>query len=185
MKIDKILSGLRQTQDTTKEASAAAVSPAKSAATADAPRGALVDALNDALSTSKVAHETSNPVSDVMKIAEEMAGIEKDVRIKEAQVMGAAFADAFVARLGVWQAKAAELNQSAEFGKVASADAGLLAQAQHMGYAQTKEALEEQAKLAYNQGYNDTVSAIHQAASDEFLKGAAVMGHVLDLVRQG
>lgn len=184
MKIDKILSGLRQTQDTTKEASAAPAVSAKPAVSADSPRGSLVDALNDALSTSKVANETANPVSDVMKIAEEMAGLEQDVRVKEAQVMGAAFADAFVARLGVWQSKAAELNQS-EFGKVASADAGLLAQAQHMGYAQTKEALEEQAKLAYNQGYDDTVNAIHKVASEEFLKGAAVMGHVLDIVRQG
>lgn len=182
MKIDKILSGLRQTQDTTKEASAAPVPAVKAAA--DSPRDALVGALNDALTTDKVASEKSSPVADVMKIAEEMAGVEHDARVKEAQVMGAAFADAFVARLGVWQSKAAELNQS-NFGKVASADAGMLAQAQHMGYAQTKEALEEQAKVAYNQGYNDTVNAIHDAASQEFLKGAAVMNLVLDAVRQG
>jgi hypothetical protein len=184
MKIDKILSGLRQTQDTTKEASAAPV-PAVKAAAADSPRDALVGALNDALTSDKVASEKSSPVSDVMKVAEEMAGIEHDARVKEAQVMGAAFADAFVARLGVWQSKAAELNQSAQFGKVASADAGMLAQAQHMGYSQTKEALEQQAKVAYEQGYNDTVNAIHEAASGEFLKGAAVMSLVLDAVRQG
>lgn len=183
MKIDKILSGLRQTQETTKEASAAPVPAVKAAA--DSPRDALVGALNDALTTDKVASEKSSPVADVMKVAEEMAGVEHDARVKEAQVMGAAFADAFVARLGVWQSKAAELNQSSQFGKVASADAGMLAQAQHMGYAQTKEALEEQAKVAYNQGYNDTVNAIHEAASGEFLKGAAVMNLVLDAVRQG
>lgn len=180
MKIDRILSGLRQTQDTTKEAS---VASAPKAPTHDSSRDALVGALNDALATDKVASEAASPVADVMKVAEELAGVEQDARIKEAQVMGAAFADAFVARLGVWQAKAAELNQ-AEPAKLA-ADSEMLAQAQHLGYAQTKEALEEQAKVAYAQGYNDTVGAIHQAASNEFLKGAAVMSYVLDAVRQG
>lgn len=176
MKIDKILSGLRQTQEVTKEASASPVAVNAPAAASDSPRSALVNALNDALSTEKVASEKSSPVADVMKVAEELASAEHDARIKEAQVMGAAFADAFVARLNVWQTKAAELNQT---------DPGLLSQAQHMGYAQTKEALEEQAKVAYNQGYNDTVQAIHGAATNEFMKGAAVMGLVLDAVSQG
>lgn len=192
MKIDKILSGIRQSQETTKEASEQAAPPASLDKTA-APRDALVGALNTALSTDKVASEKTSPVTDVMKVAEEMAGIEHEVRIKEAQVMGAALADAFVARLGKWQTKAAELNATAtpapvaapvpastSYGKVAAENPGLVNQAQQLGYDQTKAALEKQSDESYVQGFNDTVSKIHKTAAHEFLKGAAIMSHLLD-----
>jgi hypothetical protein len=190
MKIDKILSGIRQSQDTTKEASEHAASPAsKTASSSDA----LVGALNAALTAApavKTASEASSPVADVMKVAAEIAAVEQGAQVKQAQVMGAAFADAFVARLGVWQTKAAELNQSApaqaaaptNFAKVASENPGLIAQAQNMGYAETKEALEKEAEAQRVQGFNDTTAAIHKTASIEFLKGAAVMSNVLDAV---
>lgn len=202
MKIEKILSGLRQTQDTTKEASALASTPAPVAekTAGDTPRDALVGAMNAALAAApavvKTAGEKSNPVADVMKVAEELAATEQEANIKHAQVMGAAFADAFVARLGRWETKAAELNAQAPnapatpaagstFAKVAQENPGLIAQAQGLGYQQTKAALEKQANDAYVAGFNDTVELIHKTASVEFIKGAQVMSKVLDAALQG
>lgn len=201
MKIEKILSGLRQTQDTTKEASASASAPAslteKSAG--DTPRDALVGAMNAALAvapsaTEKIASEKSDPVNDVMKVAAELAATEQEANIKHAQVMGAAFADAFVARLGQWETKAAALNAQAPaapaaptstFAKVAQENPALITQAQTLGYQQTKAALDKQATDAYEAGFNDTVTLIHKTASVEFIKGAQVMGLVLDAATQG
>lgn len=195
MKIDKILSGIRQSQETSKEASdrstSASAPVTKVAETTTAPRDALVGALNEALSTQKMASDARSPVSDVMKVAEEMAGVEHDARVKEAQVMGAAFADAFVARLGQWQEKAASLNTqpvaaaTSTFDKLAYENPGLVAQASGLGYSQTKAALDKQADDAHAAGFNDTVVAIHKTASVEFLKGAAIMSNVLDAAIQG
>lgn len=198
MKIDKILSGIRQSQETTKEASENAVSSAttpKVASSSDALVGALNTALAASSPSAKTASEKTSPVADVMKVAEEIAAVEQDAQVKQAQVMGAAFADAFVARLGAWQTKAAELNQSAptqptpgqpaapsNFAKMASENPGLIAQAQTMGYTETKAALDKEAEAQRIQGFNDTTAAIHKTASIEFLKGAAVMSNVLDAV---
>ena len=193
MKIDKILSGIRQSQETTKEASENAVSSASAPKTASSS-DALVGALNTALAATapavKTAGEKTSPVTDVMKVAEEIAAVEQDAQVKQAQVMGAAFADAFVARLGVWQTKAAELNQNtapaapaaSNFAKMASENPGLIAQAKTMGYTETKAALDKEAEAQRIQGFNDTTAAIHKTASIEFLKGAAVMSNVLDAV---
>lgn len=198
MKIEKILSGLRQTQDTTKEASVAAA-PAAAPATkvaSESPRDSLLGAMNAALSAApssqKVANEKTSPVADVMKVAEELAASEQEANIKHAQVMGAAFADAFVARLNVWNVKAAELNAqapqppaAASYAKIAHEDPALVAQAQSLGYSQTKAALEKQAEDAYAAGFNDTVELIHKTASVEFIKGASVMSKVLDAALRG
>jgi hypothetical protein len=196
MQIDKILSGIRQSQETTKEASVV-TSTSTAGSEARAPRDALVSALNAALETPsiKTASEASSPVTDIMKVAEEMAGIEQEAQVKQAEVLGAAFADSFVARLGAWQEKAAQLNaqsgqpvqyqeyaQAAGYGKFAAENPGLMGQAQNIGYTETKAALEKQANDAYVEGFNDTVDAIHKTASEEFLKGAAIMSNVLDAV---
>jgi len=192
MKIDKILSGIRQSQEATKEASDATVASAAPATKTAAPRDGLVGALSDALAAApatKTASAKTSPVDDVMKVAADMAATEQDAQVKQAQVMGAAFADAFVARLGQWQTKAAELNAQApavpagtNYAKLAAENPGMVAQAQNMGYAETKAALEKQAADEQVRGYNDTVEAIYKTASFEFLKGAAVMSDVLDAV---
>ena len=199
MKIDTILSGIRQSQETTKEASENAVPSTSASPKTAASSDALVGALNAALATNppatKTASEKTSPVNDVMKVAEEMAAVEQDAQVKQAQVMGTAFADAFVARLGQWQTKAAELNAGApapasapaqaaptNFAKMASENPGLITQAQNLGYAETKAALDKEAEAQQVQGFNDTVATIHKTASIEFLKGAAVMSHVLDAV---
>ncbi len=194
MKIDSVLAGIRQSQniasaDGTKTASASPGAPNAAPEAHAAPREALMSALNGALSTEKVANDKANPVSDVMKIANDLAGVEQDARVKEAQVMGAAFADAFVARLGAWQKTAGELvqqggsqNAAQPYAKLAQENPGLLQQAQGLGYADTRAQLEKQAQDAHAQGFNDTVQLIAKTASDEFIKGAAMMNNVLTAV---
>lgn len=195
MKIDSILSGIRQSQETAKTASENAAAPSQASAKVAASSNGLMDALNTALNAApasvKTAGVASTPVNDVMKVAEEIAATEQDAQVKQAQVMGAAFADAFVARLGAWQSKAAELNTQMpsdalagmpSYGKFASENSGLVSQSQRVGYAQTQQALEKQANDAYVDGFNDTTTAIHKTASIEFLKGAAMMRNVLAAV---
>lgn len=192
MKIEKILAGIRESQSAEKTASEKPASAPVSEKTA-APRAQLVSALNDALNASgneKVASE-GNPVSDVMKIASEVAATEKEAAIKEAQLLGAAFADAAVARLAEWNKTAAALPQApaqttapAAFGKFASENPELVKQAHQMGYEQARAELEKRANDVYVQGYNDTVTKIHKTAAFEFYKAAAVTSQILDATAQ-
>ena len=112
MKIDRILAGIRESQSAEKQASETPAAPVadKTAAT----HSALVSALNDALApNTKVASENAtpaaSPVDDVMQVAAEMAGAEKEAAIKEAQLLGAAFADSAIARIAGWNKTAAQM----------------------------------------------------------------------------
>jgi hypothetical protein len=190
MKIDRILAGIRESQAAEKQASEVPAAPVaeKTAST----HSALVSALNEALAPSvKVAAEapTASPVNDVMKVAQEIAGAEKEAALKEAQMLGAAFADAAVARLGDWSKVASQMTAGAsavqavpgnsDFGKFASANPELVKQAAQLGYEKAKADLEKQAEDSYIQGYNDTVETIHKTASLEFLKAAAVTAQII------
>ena len=192
MKIDRILAGIRESQSAEKQAGETPAAPVaeKTAST----HLALVSALNEALTPGeKVASETpaSSPVNDVMKVAQEMAGAEKEAAVKEAQILGAAFADAAVARLGDWSktaasmvsaapAQAVPVSASADFNKFAQANPELVKQAAQLGYEKAKQDLEKQAEDSYVQGYNDTVETIHKTAALEFLKAAAVTAQIIE-----
>jgi len=192
MKIDRILAGIRESQAAEKTAGEAPVAAPVAEKTASTHL-ALVSALNEALvpAKEKVAAEApASPVNDVMKIAEEIAGSEKEAAVKEAQILGAAFADAAVARLGDWSkvasqmvaaapAQAAPLH-AADFSKFANANPELVKQAAQLGYEKAKADLEKQAEDSYVQGYNDTVETIHKTASLEFLKAAAVTAQIIE-----
>ena len=191
MKIDRILAGIRESQAAEKQASetpAAAVAE-KTAST----HSALVTALNEALAPKeKVASEakpSASPVDDVMKVAQELAGAEKEAALKEAQILGAAFADAAVARMSEWNktaqqmvaaAPSAPVVASADFNKFAQQNPELVQQAAKLGYEQAKVDLEKQAEDSYVQGYNDTVETIHKTAALEFLKAAAVTAQIIE-----
>jgi len=177
MKIERILAGIRESQTSEKTASETPVAPAtdKTATT----NTALVAALNDALSSKeKIASETpaTSPINDVMKVAEELAGAEKEAAVKEAQILGTAFADAAVARMAEWNKQASQMVSSSP---VVQEDPERIKQAAQMGYAQAKADLEKQAEESYVQGYNDTVETIHKTASLEFLKAAAVTAQII------
>lgn len=183
MKIDRILAGIRESQASEKVASAtpAAEAPAsveKKAAT----NAALVNALNEALAPAqKTAAEApaSSPVNDVMKVASEIAQAEKEVAVKEAQLLGTAFADAAISRIAEWNKTAAAMLSANPGEKVAGASEELLKQAAQAGYEQAKRDMEKEAEESYVQGYNDTVEAIHKTASDEFLKAAALTRQII------
>lgn len=203
MKIDRILAGIRESQAAEKTAgdkSAAAVAPAPAEKTAS--KDALVTAMNEALTTSgaeKTAADkttvapAASPVDDVMKVAAEIAGAEKEAAVKEAQVLGAAFADAAIARLNEWNKTAAEmlaanpapataqvaLIPGTNFSKFAATNPDLVKQAHQLGYDKAKADLEKQAEESYVQGYNDTVETIHKVASLEFMKAAMVTAQIV------
>jgi hypothetical protein len=191
MKIDRILAGIRESQAAEKQASEAPVAPAaeKTAST----QTALVTAMKEALTPAeKTASEKApaSPVDDVMKVAEQLAGAEKEAALKEAQILGAAFADAAVARLGDWSKVASQMVATApavqaipgnaDFGKFAQQNPELVKQAAQLGYEAAKADLEKQAEDSYVQGYNDTVDTIHKTAALEFLKAASVTAQIVE-----
>lgn len=202
MKIDRILAGIRESQaaeKTASEKSATVSAPATAEKTAS--QTALVSAMNEALAVSaaeKTAADkttvapAASPVDDVMKVAQEIAGAEKEAAVKEAQILGAAFADAAIARLNEWNKTAAEMlaaNPAAapvtvpagtDFAKFAAQNPELVKQAAQLGYDKAKADLEKQAEESYIQGYNDTVETIHKVASLEFVKAAAVTAQIIE-----
>jgi hypothetical protein len=126
MKIEQVLANIRGSQTEKTAAEKPVVAPA--AKTASVPTDALKGALADALKTSeKTASEQKQPgpVEDVMKVAAEMANAEKDVAVKEAQLLGAAFYDGVMSRAAQFQKAATDLNvqapaQDPSFAKFAS-----------------------------------------------------------------
>jgi hypothetical protein len=191
MKIDRILAGIRESQAAEKQASETPVPPTEKAAS---NQPALISALNDALaSKEKVASETpaTSPVGDVMKIANELAGAEKEAAVKEAQILGAAFADAAIARMNEWNKTASQMLADApaptatqapvtDFNKFAEQNPELVRQAAQMGYEKATADFEKQSEDSYVQGYNDTVETIHKTAALEFLKAAAVTAQIIE-----
>jgi hypothetical protein len=187
MKIDRILAGIRESQAAEKQASEV---PAASVT----EKNSLVSAMKDALaSTDKIASEkavVASPVDDVMKVAQELADSEKEAAIKEAQLLGAAFADSAVARLGDWSKIAQQMVATApvaqpvqgttDFNKFAQQNPELVKQAAQLGYEKAKADLEKQAEDSYVQGYNDTIETIHKTAAIEFLKAASVTAQIIE-----
>lgn len=185
MKIANILASIRQNEKTAAEAPVAAET--KTATVTEAPREALKAALDTALEKTASAPAAS-PVDDVMKVASDIADAEKEAALKEAELLGAAFADSVVARLSTWTKSAAEVaapaasgftTGDAELDKFAAENPGILEEAISYGYAPNRLGLEKMANDAYAQGYNDTVEAIHKTAAVEFLKAAAITANIL------
>lgn len=192
MKIDRILAGIRESQAAEKTAGEAPAPAAPTAEKTASSQNPLVAALHEALKpeekTASAAPEKS-PVDDVMKVAQELAGAEKDAAVKEAQILGAAFADAAVARLGDWSKTAQQMVAAAptaapipasDFNKFAEQNPELVRQAAQLGYEKATADLEKQAEDSYVQGYNDTVETIHKTAALEFLKAAAVTAQIVE-----
>lgn len=201
MKLDKILTAVRDAQNPEKTASE---KPAAKPEEKTASANPLVSAMNAAVAAApataeKTASEKTGPVEDVMKIAEDVSKLEKEAAVKEAQVLGAAFADAAIARISEWQKTAAAMpapvaapapvtakiaTGDAEFDKWASENEDTIKQATEMGYPLNRAGMQKMADDAYVAGYNDTVVAIHKTAALEFLKGAAVTSRVIAANRQ-
>lgn len=202
MKLQTLLSGIRQSQNT-KTASEAPASTG-TPTSADSQLSVALRAAVTSGETVKVASApATTPVMDVMKVAAELADADQALAVKEAQLLGAAFADSAVARFADWQkaagavqgepmlSKVAQLapSQSVQsiaaqadvaFAKFAEENPVTARQAIALGYAPTAGGLDKMAEDSYVQGYNDQVTEIHKVAADEFLKGAAMTSVLLE-----
>jgi hypothetical protein len=185
MRLDTILQNIQSAQSASEK-----VASERTIAPAPVTRDALAASLNAAMAGEKVAsvQATRAPVDDLMKIASEVAATEQEMAVKEAQLLGRAFADAVVSRVGEWQSAAtkvaADYSVGAEDGldKFASENPDLIKEAAAQGYAETKAALEKIAAESFDQGYNDMMTEVHEKAAAEFLKAAAVTNNVLQAI---
>lgn len=168
-----------------KTASAPAPVPASSTSPASDATDRLKQALADAITPTtqaKTASENS-PVSDLTKIAADLATTEHQALMKEAQLYGAAVADGFMARAAQYEeaarktaapvktAAVAAAADDGSFEKFAAENPDLVKEAAELGYTSTIAQLEKLAEAAYAKGWNDTVQQIHKAACDVFVAG--------------
>lgn len=178
MRLDKILENIKASESPVAEKTASDYSDTTT-------RSQLMAALHEATATSKVAAAT--PMGDLMKLASDVAATEQEMAYKEAQLLGQAFADAVVSRVGEWQAAAtktasysAPVSGPADFDKFASDNTELVKQAAELGYMQTRDHLEKVAAAEYERGYNDTMEQVQKLAANEFAKAAQLTGHILE-----
>jgi hypothetical protein len=190
MKLDKMLATIRQSEAKPAEKTASdktTVAPAatetKTASTGNPLEAALKSALNEV--NVKTASDKTSPVDDVMKVASEMADAEKEAALAEAKLLGAAFADAAVARFSEWNQKTAGLQAPAAAPSApAAASTDLIKQAEQVAYERAKLEMEKQANELYTKGFNDTVEQIHSIAAGEFMKAAHLTMALIQDARQ-
>jgi len=185
MRLDKILENIKATESAVAEKTASV-----STASAGVPRDQLLAALHDATGVKTASVSEASPVDDLMKIAAEVSATEQEMAVKEAQLLGVAFADAVVSRVGSWQqaaasppaTKTASFAEESDFDKFASENIDLIKQAAEVGYLQTRGHLEKVAAAEYERGYNDTMVEVQKLAAAEFAKAAVLTGRILDQV---
>ena len=184
MRLDKILENIKATESSVAEKTA-------SVNTAGVPRDQLLAALHEATNVKTASAVSGSPVDDLMKIAAEVSATEQEMAVKEAQLLGVAFADAVVSRVGSWQQAASTLpsvktasyaDDASGFDKFASENVNLIKQAAEQGYLQTRGHLEKVAAAEYERGYNDTITEVQKLAAAEFAKAAVLTSRILDQV---
>lgn len=168
MKLNDILSDLQNigSSGVEKTAQHAPVS----GQTVNNARNELVQALDDAMSmpkTAAVADET--PVTDkVIKIASELADSENEALVKEAHFYGAALADSFMSRIGLYEQAAGNVKVAStgdanqDFNKFAEENPELTKQAVELGYLQGKQQIEQLKQASFQQGYSDAAGQIQE-----------------------
>ena len=106
--------------------------------------GSLSEAIDRALdyTTEKTASHSSNPQSDLIKIASDLATAEQDALIKEAHIYGMAVADGFASRMSSYQT--AKYNSS-------SAGNETIKEAMELGYLHASTALSRNSQAYQNQ----------------------------------
>lgn len=171
MKLEDTLNSLRKLHDAGTKTASETPAPNADVAAPDALKAALNAALAEPAST-KTASDASSPVAEVMKIAQQLTAADDEASLKQAALMGAAFADAAVARFEQWNKVAAETAASApaQTGFRSAVPEEQLKEAAEYGYKLAQEEFEKEA--AAGQEYE--LQQLHGAATDEFLKAAAV-----------
>ena len=104
---------------------------------------ALEVALEKVAAAAPESTASGDPTDDLMKMASDLAGVEKEAEVQHAALLGQAFADA---ALGTWAAYDADLRKTA---------------------SESAAGVNEQVKSAALQGYRDTVAALNKGGQDE------------------
>jgi hypothetical protein len=162
-------------------------------------QGALAATLEKTAANVTPPTAADDPVQGLMKMATELAGVEKEAELAMANMLGQAFADGAIAKFAAYDASvkiamaqqapadndSALIKAAAEQGyadvmtlaqtKMAhnsqtGNDSALIKAAAEQGYA---DAMNKVAEAQYEHGFNEQVAEIHKVACGEFLKGAA------------
>lgn len=169
--LDQILADLNAAAPkSTKVASAPAAVETGKVAEAKAE---LLSALKRVEATKTASEKkASTPVSDLEKIATEIASADHDALVKEASFYGAAIADGFMARLGQFE-KAAEALPEAPVATpvAATVDVEKIATEAVRGYIETQNAMKVAAEQEFTRGYNDTIAEVEKLANEVFAHG--------------
>lgn len=190
MDLDSILKRMEQTEEQQKIASEQV-----SAKSPEAEAGALAAALEKAAGVSSKASAGNNDaVADLMKMAEALAGTEKETELVHAAMMGQAFADAAINKFAAYDAQvkiAMAQNTPApqpqriqpayqsEAVKVAE-DEALVKEAAEAGYKYAQEKMAEE----YKQGFDEAMLDVRNTAAREFIKGAQETAIMVDYYQQ-
>jgi len=142
-----------------------------------------------AAAVEKAASAPSQSVADVdavqalLKTANELAGTEKEAEISHAALCGQAFADGAIAKFAAYdtQVQKANMVQGApHMAKVSEDHEAQLQAAAEYGYKLAHDKMAEE----YNAGHSEALQQVHQIAAAEFIKGAAEVTVLVDLLRQ-
>lgn len=190
MDLEQILKQMETNDEQQKIASAPPQTPPA------ANPGALVAALEKAAGVPPTQND--NVIVDLMKMAEQLAGSEKEAELSLAAMLGQAFADAAINKFAAYdaQTKIAMAQQAPpsvtpeEFKKLAeqmgytiadepqnteyqqklaeAQEMELVKMAAQLGYAQTQEKIAAE----YKEGYDQAMLEVRNTAANEFIKGA-------------
>ena len=183
MNLDQVLEQMKASESQVKTAAAPAPAPVKS--------DALLDALQKTAAPARPAGK-GNVVDDLMKMASELAGTERELEIAHAAACGGAFADTAIAKFAAYDAQVASMpkqaavsNDNDEVVKLAAETGYADAVAEIQAASMQKQASDEDeiVKQAAEVGYADAVAEIQaagmqkQASDDELVKQAAAAGY--------
>jgi hypothetical protein len=161
---------------------------------------ALGQSLDTATKTAEKTASANDPVSDLMKIAGQLAGSDMAQEVEQARMCGSAFAEAAINKLAAYEAalqqvalenQTAEAKTAAEYGYQAAS--GVLAQrnqraelekAAAAGNPQAYAMLQKIAAEEYTAGQNTALEEVCKLASAEFIKGAKEVDVLLSRLSQ-
>lgn len=186
MSLDKILEDLKKASPAVETKTAAAktetAQPSKVAQAKDELVQALRRAETASTKTAAAAEApAATPVTELEKVAADLAAADQEALVKEAQFYGAAIADGFMARLQQYE-KAAESLPAAEKTASAPADVEKIASEAVRGYVETQHAIKVAADREFNRGYQDTLKEVEKIASDMYGQGAHDAAAVLEKI---
>lgn len=174
MNLDQVLEQMKASEPTIKTA----------AAPAPVSNNALLDALHKTAAPASQPAGKGDAVDDLMKMASELAGTERELEIAHAAACGGAFADTAIAKFAAYDAQVASMPKQAA---VYDNSDELVKQAAEIGYADVvaelqgmnKQASDDEiVKQASEMGYADVVTELQkQASDDELVKQAAAVGY--------